>query len=78
MVREILRHDPQLELDCEHGITALGSALHGSVNGWHRDTGDYVATVQALLNAGAKPSKITPDLEASEPIRDLLNQFVQS
>jgi ankyrin repeat protein len=78
MVREILRHNPQLELDCEHGITALGSALHGSVNGWHRDTGDYVATVEALLNAGAKPPKITPDLEASEPVRDLLNQRVQS
>jgi ankyrin repeat protein len=54
MVREILRHHPQLELDCEHGITALGAALHGSMNGWHPDTGDHVAVVEALLNAGAK------------------------
>jgi ankyrin repeat protein len=76
MVREILRYHPQLELSCEHRITALGSALHGSMNGWHRDTGDYVATVEALLNAGAKAPKVTDDLEASEPVRELLNQYV--
>lgn len=78
MVREILRHHPQLELDCEHGITALGAALHGSMNGWHRDIGDHVAVVEALLNAGAKAPKITPGLEASEPVRDLLSQRVAS
>ncbi len=34
MVREILRYSPELERkDNEHGITALGSALHGSENG---------------------------------------------
>jgi len=75
MVREILRYNPQLELQCDHGITALGSALHGSMNGWHRDTGDYVSTVEALIDAGAKPPRITPDLEASEPVRDLLERY---
>jgi ankyrin repeat protein len=75
MVREILRYKPQLELNCDHGITALGSALHGSMNGWHRDTGDYVATVEALLDAGAKPPRITPELEASEPVRDFLERY---
>src|SRR5205823_169238 len=68
MVREILCHGPQLEVDCDHGITALGSALHGSENGWHRDTGDYAATVEALLAAGAKAPKVTDDLEASEEV----------
>ena len=72
MVREILRYGPQLELSCDHGITALGSALHGSVNGWHRDTGDYVATVEALLAAGARAPRVTADLEASDAVRDLL------
>jgi ankyrin repeat protein len=72
MVREILHYRPQLELYNQHKITALGSALHGSMNGWHRDTGDYVATVEALLEAGAKAPKVTDDLEASEPVRDLL------
>ncbi len=70
MVREILKHHPVLELsDNHHGITALGCALHGSMNGWHRDTGDYVATVEALLNAGAKAPKVTDKLEASEEVR---------
>ena len=76
MVREILRYHPQLELkDNDHGITALGSALHGSENGWHRETGDYVATVEALLDAGAKAPKVTEDLEASEPVRDALQHY---
>jgi ankyrin repeat protein len=77
MVREILRYHPQLELSCDHDITALGSALHGSMNGWHRDTGDYVATAEALLTAGAKAPKVSDDLEASEPVRELLNQYAQ-
>ena len=74
MVRQILRHKPQLELDCQHRITALGGALHGSVNGWHRDTGDYVGVVEALLDAGARAPKVTDDLEASEPVRELLRR----
>jgi ankyrin repeat protein len=73
MVREILKYHPKLELSCMHEITALCSALHGSMNGCHRDTGDYVGTVEALLNAGAKAPKVTPDLKASEPVRDLLD-----
>ena len=79
MVREILRYHPQLELkDNDHGITALGGALHGSENGWHRETGDYVAAVEALLIAGAKAPKVTEDLEASEPVRDALARYEES
>jgi ankyrin repeat protein len=75
MVREILRYHPQLERnDCEYGQTALGSALHGSENSWHRDTGDYAATVQALLDAGAKAPKLTDDLEASQAVREVLRR----
>ena len=78
MAREILRHHPQIELhDNEHKITALGCALHGSENGWHRDTGDYVATVKALLDAGAKSPEVTDDLEASEPVREALREYAQ-
>jgi len=75
MVRKILRYRPQLERnDCEYGQTALGSALHGSENSWHRDTGDYAATVEALLGAGAKAPKLTDDLEASEAVREVLRR----
>ena len=73
MVREILRHHPEIELrDNDHGITALGCALHGSENGWHRGTGDYAATVEALIDAGASAPKVTEDLEASPAVRDAL------
>jgi ankyrin repeat protein len=75
MVREILRYHPQLELqDCEYKLSAVGAALHGSENSWHRDTGDYAATVQALLDAGAAAPKLTDDLEASEEVREVLRQ----
>ena len=77
MVREILAYGPRLELDCDHGITALGSALHGSMNGWHRDTGDYAATVEELLQAGAKAPPVTEDLEASEAAREALRRHEQ-
>ena len=76
MVREILRHHPEIDRnDCVHGITALGSALHGSENSWHRDTGDYASTVETLLEAGAKAPKLTDDLEASPPVREVLRRY---
>jgi hypothetical protein len=79
MVREILRYHSRLELrENEHEITALGSALHGSMNGWHRDTGDYVATVEPLLGAGAKAPKPSEDLEASDSVRDLLRRHAET
>jgi len=79
MVREILRYRPRIELkDNHHGITAMGSALHGSMNGWHRDTGDYVATVEALLTSGARAPELTEDLEASDSVRDLLRRHAEA
>lgn len=76
MVRDVLKHRPQVDLnDCEFEITALGSALHGSENSWHRETGDYGATVQTLIDAGAKPPKLTDDLEASPAVREVLRRY---
>jgi ankyrin repeat protein len=79
MVRDVLKHRPQVDLnDCEFEITALGSALHGSENSWHRETGDYGATVQTLIDAGAKPPKLTDDLEASPAVREVLRRYEES
>jgi len=65
MTREILRFHPALELKSqEYSGTALSWALYGSGNGWHRDTGDFVGTVRALLEAGAI---VPPDPEALQP-----------
>ena len=65
MAREILRFHPALELKSrEYAGTPLAWTLYGSGSGWHRDTGDYVGTVRALLEAG---SILSPDAEAMEP-----------
>ena len=65
MAREILRYHPSLELKSyQHDGTALGWAIYGSGNGWRRDTGDFVGTVRAMLEAGAI---VPPEAEALEP-----------
>ena len=60
MVHEILRYDPPLELtDADFNGTPLGWAIHGSEHGWYCRTGNYAATVEALLGAGARsPEKV--------------------
>ncbi|HXI50745.1 MAG TPA: ankyrin repeat domain-containing protein [Candidatus Saccharimonadales bacterium] len=55
MAREILRHQPPLEVtDADPNATPLGWAIHGSEHGWYCRTGNYAGTVEALLQAGAK------------------------
>ena len=73
MAREILRFHPVLELKSrEYEGTPLGWALYGSGNGWHRDTGDFVGTVQALLEAGAMVPPNPEELEPSEVVLEVL------
>lgn len=73
MIREILRYHPALELKSrEYEGTALGWALFGSANGWHRDTGDFVGTVQALLGAGAMVPSNAEGLEPSDAVLEVL------
>jgi ankyrin repeat protein len=73
MTREILRFHPALESKSrEYEGTALGWAVFGSGNGWRRDTGDYVGTVQALLQAGATLPPHAEDLEPSEAVLEVL------
>lgn len=65
MTRDILRFHPDIELKSqEYAGNALSWAIYASGNGWHRDTGDFVGTVRALLDAGAA---LPPDPEALEP-----------
>ena len=73
MVRELLRYHAPLELrGDEWDLPPLGWALHGSENGWHCQTGDYAATVEALLNAGAKPGD--RKLGGTEAVREVLRR----
>ena len=73
MARTILKHHPTLEMKSrEYEGTALGWALYGSGNGWHRDTGDYVGTVRALLEAGAILPPHAAELEPSDAVLEAL------
>jgi ankyrin repeat protein len=73
MARVILRYNPPLEQSDEdfHG-TPLGWAVHGSENGWYRKTGNYAATAEALLEAGAKPPA---KLNGTDAVREVLRQY---
>jgi ankyrin repeat protein len=73
ITRAVLRFHPTLELkSVEYSGTALGWAIFGSGNGWRRDTGDYVGTVQALLDAGAAIPPHAETLEPSDAVLEML------
>ena len=73
MTREILPFHPTLELKSrEYAGTPLSWAVYGSGNGWHRATGDYVATIRALLDAGATLPQHAQELEPSDAVMEML------
>jgi ankyrin repeat protein len=73
MARAILKFHPDLELKSrEYTGTALSWALYASGNGWYRDTGDFVGTVRALLEAGAALPPAPEALEPSDPVLEVL------
>jgi hypothetical protein len=73
MVSLILRHNPALEDAAnDFNATPLGWAIHGSENGWHRHSGDYAATVERLLRAGAR----LPDtIGGTDAVKEVLRSF---
>jgi ankyrin repeat protein len=68
MVKLLLAKGAPLEdANNDFRATPLGWAMHGSQNGWHRETGNYPEVVRALLSAGAKvPERTdgTPEVKA--------------
>jgi hypothetical protein len=74
MARVILRHKPDLELKSrDYAGTALSWAIFGSGNGWHRDTGDFVGTIRAMLEAGATMPANAKEMEPSAAVLELLS-----
>jgi ankyrin repeat protein len=72
MTRVVLAFGPPLEaLDADFHSTPLGWAIHGSQHGWNPDAGDYAATVEALLQAGAKSPT---EIGGSEAVRAVLRR----
>ena len=69
MVRLILAHHPPIEeASNDYKGTPLNWAMHGSENGWHRPSGDYPATVEALLDAGASPPE---EIGGTDAVREV-------
>jgi len=76
MVRELLRHGAPVDVRGDaFDSPPLGWSLHGSRHSWRKDEGDYVATVEALLEAGATAPEVTSDLDVSAPVREVLRRF---
>jgi len=77
LTREILSHNPDVSIkSLEYPGTALDWAIYGSKYGWHPDRGDYVSTVEQLLQAGAKAPALRGDLIASDAVLDVLRKNV--
>lgn len=73
MVQVLLAHNAPVNVfETEHGGSPLAWALHGSLNSWKRDEGDYAGVTRALLNAGAAIPKPDRPLEATEEVLDIL------
>ncbi len=68
-VRLILRRNPPLD-DTSNDFkgTPVDWAVHGSQNGWARQNGDYVATLEALFGAGASLPKQIGGTEAVQAL----------
>jgi len=74
-VQALLSHNATVDVhESEHGGSPLAWALHGSLNSWHRDTGDYVGVTLELLNAGAQVPKPEGPLVATEEVLEVLRQ----
>jgi ankyrin repeat protein len=75
MAREVLKHNPPLEaVDAAYSGTPLGWTLHGSLHGWHRETGDYEAVLELLLDAGAQAPAAIDKVNAAEPLLEVLRR----
>ena len=69
LVKLLLTKNPLLE-DARNDFngTPMRWAIHGSQHGWYCKTGDYPATVTALLSAGAKPPERVDGTDAVKAV----------
>ena len=73
LIEIILGHNPPLEVtDADFGGTPLRWAIYGSEHGWYCESGDYAASVEALIRAGAKrPTEVT----GTPVVQDVLRRY---
>ncbi len=68
----IARGAPVEARERRYNGTAVNWCIHGSVNGWHRERGDYAGVMAALLKAGAALPDNVADMEMSEAVRRVI------
>ncbi len=72
MVKLLLQHHPALEVkDADFSGTPAGWAVHGSHSSWCRQSGDYAAVVELLIEAGAE---VRADPRASAEVMAMLQK----
>jgi ankyrin repeat protein len=77
MVRVLIDHRAPLEAEEQQFKgTPLSWAIYGSQDGWFRDAGDFPATVEVLLAAGANASGPVDDLEAPEEVLEVMRRHI--
>ena len=70
----MLTHDAAVNVfENEHGGNPLAWALHGSLNSWQRNTGDYAGVARALF-AGATIPQTDRPLKATEDVLEIIRQ----
>ena len=75
VARELLRYGAPVDVKGdEYDGTPLSWTIYGSVHGWRCRTGDYAGTAEALIGAGSPLPALTPQLEASAPVRAVLER----
>jgi ankyrin repeat protein len=76
MTEAILRFNPPLETtDADFSGTPLDWTIYGSEHGWYARTGDYAATADALIRAGAKrPTTI----RGTQVVQDVLRRYAST
>jgi ankyrin repeat protein len=75
MVRDLITHNASINVfEAEHGGSPLAWALHGSLNSWERDKGDFPGVTRALLIAGADIPKPERPLEVAEEVLAIIEQ----
>jgi ankyrin repeat protein len=75
MVRALLAHQAPVNVfETEHGGSPLGWVLHGSLNSWNRDSGDYAGVTRELLAASADIPKPERPLEATEEVLEIIHR----
>jgi ankyrin repeat protein len=75
MARNLIAHAAPLDVrDRDHDGTPLHWAIYGSEHGWRRETGDYPATAEVLLAAGAPPPPLDTLRAGTPDVLDVLRR----